>query len=69
MILIFARLCEENREGENNENKIDFDFVGTSLYYPVQRGYAQDDSQEYSKGFDRRLRAVPLRRNCGVIVV
>lgn len=27
-----------------------------SLYYPVQRGYAQDDSQEYSKGFDRRLR-------------
>ena len=27
-----------------------------SLYYPVQRGYAQGDSQEYSKGFDRRFR-------------
>jgi hypothetical protein len=26
------------------------------LYYPVQRGYAQGDSQEYSKGFDKRLK-------------
>ena len=26
------------------------------LYYLVQRGYALGDSQEYSKGFDRRLK-------------
>ena len=36
--------------------KVHSSFTAPSLYYPVQRGYAQDDSQEYSKGFDRRLR-------------
>ena len=41
-----------------NSTHVVFSSRASFLYYPVQRGYAQGDSQEYSKGFwfDRRPR-------------
>jgi hypothetical protein len=48
------------REGKSRKDKKSreqqIQDSATLLYYPVQRGYAQGDSQEYSKGFDKRLK-------------